>query len=1010
MRAKSLRTLLLTLIVALPWAAAAEIGVGFEPDPVVDRLPPPRIHRIVMEGVDEALEQELLQLIAMEEGELLSRRHVRRSVQRLYETGRFANVEAWLHPKDDGLHLYFRLAPKRMIREVDVLSSAIPEGRDPVRVAGLRQGMEFSDDLLDQAVDNLRAAWARWGYERAQVEATALPVQDGVRLRLLVTPGEPTRVVERRFRGDFGARELVEGALTLQVGDVLDQERLARDLEALQARYRAEGYLRAEVGTPTLRRVSDTEVAVEIPANAGPKFTFAFAGNRVFDEERLRGFLAYEGLEALDRAMVTDLAARIESAYRRVGYQDVLVLPEERLSRDGKAARLTFHVREGLPLAVRNLVFRGNRAISDERLRSWVADELATLLPAPQLVSAPSRGEVDAAWGKGAPRGPRRLRPEQVYDDATYGAVVEGLIARYKDQGFLDVRVEGPTVDVDEPTRLADVLVRIREGRRTWIRDVRYEGARALELPALRSLEVREGEPLSERKVDRHRLHLQSLYASHGYLYAAVDAEVVRAPDDPGNAQVRFTIREGPQVRVGEILVQGNERTHGWVVRQSLGIRPGDVLTSDRIAAGQQGLMRLGLFRAASIRPIDPDLPEVTKDLVVEVRERPSRTLEVGGGISIADGPRTFAEYRDRNILGRNLQLVLRGRVNHQIFREDVRNMELYDGLERDIQAGVRFPRIWGIGFPVGWHFDLIHERDIRLAYNLYRYSALTGFEFPLASRLHGTLRFELESNEIEHSSRFDALYGPLSRTDLERLRFPDGDVLLGSVRPGLMLDLRDDVASPHKGLLAKVEADFAKNLGGSTEVEFAKVSGTLTGYIPLWHRTTLVLSGSGGKVFHLRDDSVTIPPKRFYLGGAGTIRGFAEDAVVPQDRRAALRQELADCQALLFRSGCTQQARFLDAGRAVPSEGGDLFLLARAELRFPILGNLMGGTFVDAGNLWIDTPESILSSDLRSAAGFGLRYATPVGPVALDLGFNLDADRTIGEPPMAVHFSVGLF
>src|SRR5690606_31267345 len=211
-------------------------------------------------------------------------------------------------------------------------------------------------------------------------------------------------------------------------------------------------------------------------------------------------------------------------------------------------------------------------------------------------------------------------------------------------------------------------------------------------------------------------------------LDAQVVAEIERPPSDPEGAIVRFVVHEGPKVRVGEILVQGTRRTQPWAIRQTMGIAEGDVLTSDRIAAAQQDLMRMGLFRAVSVRPLDPDLPEPVKDLVVEVSERNSRSLEVGGGISIADGPRAFAEYHDRNILGRNLQLVLRGRVNHQIFREDVREMPIEDGIERDLQAGLRFPRIWGIGLPIGWHFDLTHQRDIRISYNLYRNSALTGF------------------------------------------------------------------------------------------------------------------------------------------------------------------------------------------------------------------------------------------------------------------------------------------
>src|SRR5699024_6607490 len=113
---------------------------------------------------------------------------------------------------------------------------------------------------------------------------------------------------------------------------------------------------------------------------------------------------------------------------------------------------------------------------------------------------------------------------------------------------------------------------------------------------------------------------------------------------EPEKATVRYFIHEGPRVRVGEILVQGTSRTQDWAIRQTLGISEGEVLTSEGISSAQQRLMRMGLFRAVSVRPIDPDLPEAVKDLVVDVSERNSRSLEVGGGISIADGPRAFSE------------------------------------------------------------------------------------------------------------------------------------------------------------------------------------------------------------------------------------------------------------------------------------------------------------------------------------------------------------------------------
>ena len=87
----------------------------------------------------------------------------------------------------------------------------------------------------------------------------------------------------------------------------------------------------------------------------------------------------------------------------------------------------------------------------------------------------------------------------------------------------------------------------------------------------------------------------------------------------------------------------------------------------------------------------------------------------------------------------------------------------------------------------------------------------------------------------------------------------------------------------------------------------------------------------------------------------------------------------------------------------------GDAFVLFRAELRFPLYGQLHGGVFSDLGNLWAQ-PERLNPFDLRPTAGFGLRLSTPVGPIALDWGFNLARRRALDERSSALHFSIGLF
>jgi outer membrane protein assembly factor BamA len=186
--------------------------------------------------------------------------------------------------------------------------------------------------------------------------------------------------------------------------------------------------------------------------------------------------------------------------------------------------------------------------------------------------------------------------------------------------------------------------------------------------------------------------------------------------------------------------------------------------------------------------------------------------------------------------------------------------------------------------------------------------------------------------------------------------------------------------------------------------------------YLPLGTRTTLALSVRLGRIFGF-EDSFTIAPKRFYMGGTNSLRGYPEDGVPPEDTRDALKSQLADCNRLAnsnLDSGCTDAAQILRAGNTVPSEGGQAFVLYKAELRFPISGSFEGALFVDAGNLWLQADlMSFKPEDLKVTPGFGLRYGTPVGPLALDLGFNPFPDPKLNETAFSasyIQFSIGLF
>jgi outer membrane protein insertion porin family len=151
------------------------------------------------------------------------------------------------------------------------------------------------------------------------------------------------------------------------------------------------------------------------------------------------------------------------------------------------------------------------------------------------------------------------------------------------------------------------------------------------------------------------------------------------------------------------------------------------------------------------------------------------------------------------------------------------------------------------------------------------------------------------------------------------------------------------------------------------------------------------------GSIFHLSARSRTYPNRAFFLGGFDTIRGYFQDSMMPQDN------------ADMIKGGG------IDPNTVVRS--ADAFVLVRGEMRFPIFGSLQGGVFTDLGNLWSDpyhhrtnASGSVNPFALRPSAGAGIRYNTPVGPLALDYGILLIRRTWLDEPFGTLHFSIGLF
>jgi outer membrane protein assembly factor BamA len=138
-------------------------------------------------------------------------------------------------------------------------------------------------------------------------------------------------------------------------------------------------------------------------------------------------------------------------------------------------------------------------------------------------------------------------------------------------------------------------------------------------------------------------------------------------------------------------------------------------------------------------------------------------------------------------------------------------------------------------------------------------------------------------------------------------------------------------------------------------------------------------------------------------------MRGYAEETMIPEDLRKPLLAEAKECQAGPTSPKCTENGRRILGGEQPVSDGGKAIVLGKAELRLPLRGSLEGALFSDVGNLWLE-PTTLRLQDVRLSLGFGVRFVTPIGPAALDVGFNMNRDTALNESLAAVHFNVGVF
>lgn len=278
---------------------------------------------------------------------------------------------------------------------------------------------------------------------------------------------------------------------------------------------------------------------------------------------------------------------------------------------------------------------------------------------------------------------------------------------------------------------------------------------------------------------------------------------------------------------------------------------------------------------------------------------------------------------------------------------------------------------------------------------SLSSFSLERNSENPLFTAGLGDLSFQLERALAHKTNTRVQFRYDFNKTSLSHILVPDlvlpqdRNVRLSTFSATFIHDTRDKPLDAHHGMYGTIDLGITPTALASS-ADFTKLFGQYAFYKPL-HSVVLANSVRVGLAAPFANSFV--PTSQLFFSGGGTsLRGFAIDQAGPQ-------RLVPFCNVLQGESGCVNIT--------VPVGGKQLFIL-NSEVRFPLgLMKALGGVvFYDGGNVYRNINLHQFVNDYTNTVGFGLRYATPIGPVRFDIGRSLNP--VPGPNPWQYYITIG--
>jgi len=539
---------------------------------------------------------------------------------------------------------------------------------------------------------------------------------------------------------------------------------------------------------------------------------------------------------------------------------------------------------------------------------------------------------------------------------------LDNVRSYYALQGYPEAKVGPP--QVEERGRDLFLTIPVAEGRRELVGSLAFAGTEALDWSQVQPrLPLAQGGPFNQYLLDTLLDVLRAAFADRGYDQAQVSAETAWNAEHT-RVDVKVAAIAGPQAVVDRIIVRGNRKTRTDVIRRFAGVERGQPISARRLLEIERKLYALGVFSSVDVDLTRAGLGATGRDVVIRVDEGKDRSLTYGVGYDTQDGPRGLLGFSNSNVGGEGYR-----------FTSDLR----LAARNKRIRALFDQPYVGRFQIPVTSSLFYIQDTEPSNTFEVRRWGAREE-----AVRQLGHTRFSLGLDYRVVKLR---LLAGVALNEIERKNLP---YQLASVVPTMLLDHRDDPIFTTRGWSTLVQTQYSFPAFGS-DAEFVKVLLQQSQYFRLGKPGVLALSARVGGIEAFRQLGAGDPTtprdlpssnvfidERFFAGGSTTHRAYALDLL-----------------------GIRGQSLIVPQGsRRYQPIGGNGLVLLNLDYRFPIAGAFGGVLFVDSGNVWADW-QNIRLNELKTGAGLGARWNSPIGPLTVTIGWKLRRDAGESASPV---------